>query len=206
MIKRFSRHVLHSLVLPVSLMAVSGESSIAQETCYLPICINLEFSISIQIDISPPDTQRQNAAPIEPELANEQVAPQAVEPLTEEHNPELGQMDGGVPNADALTGTEKAAIGDILAGYWNKGLITSQPEYEQYVVRVAVKVNRFGAIEGEVRPVEPADPTGIFRIAFDAARRAIFQAGTIPLPSDRYPEGMELILRFDPASGEVGLN
>ncbi len=109
------------------------------------------------------------------------------------------------PVVTELTGIEKAAIGDVVSGFWNKGLITGQPEYEQYVVRVAVNVDRFGAIEGEVRPVEPADPTGVFRIAFDAARRAILQAGTIPLPSGVYPDGVELILRFDPASGEVGL-
>lgn len=107
-----------------------------------------------------------------------------------------------------LSGPERAVIGDVVSQMWNKSNITGQENFEQYVVRVAVEVSAGGRVES-VSPLEPASPTGIFEIAYRAARSAVLQAdraGGIPLPEGKFPSGVRLVLRFDPASGEIGFN
>ncbi|MGR3723506.1 hypothetical protein LGT41_0001295 [Abyssibius alkaniclasticus] len=105
----------------------------------------------------------------------------------------------------SLTGPEVASIAQGVAANWNKQLILEQPNYEQYIVRVAVTLDGNGAIIGAVEPVEPMNPTGYFRIAFDSAERAIRSAAPIRLPADRFPNGATLILNFDPVRG-IGFN
>lgn len=105
-----------------------------------------------------------------------------------------------------LTGPERAVIGDVVSQKWNKSNITGQENFEQYVVRIAVEVSAAGRVE-TVEPLEPATPSGIFEIAYRAARSAVLQADTaggIPLPEGKFPNGVRLVLRFDPASGEIG--
>ncbi len=107
-----------------------------------------------------------------------------------------------------LTGPERAVIGDVVSQKWNKSNITGQVNFEQYVVRIAVEVSATGRVES-VEPLEPGTPTGIFEIAYRAARSAVLQAdraGGIPLPEGKFPNGVRLVLRFDPASGEIGFN
>ncbi len=107
-----------------------------------------------------------------------------------------------------LTGPQRAVIGDVVSQKWNKSNITGQVDFEQYVVRIAVEVSAQGRVES-VSPVEPSNPTGIFEIAYRAARSAVLQAdraGGIPLPEGEFPSGVRLVLRFDPASGEIGFN
>lgn len=107
-----------------------------------------------------------------------------------------------------LTGEERAVIGDVVSPKWNKSNITGQENFEQYVVRITVEVNAGGRVEA-VSPLEPATPSGIFDIAYRAARSAVLQAdsaGGIPLPEGKFPNGVRLVLRFDPASGEIGFN
>ncbi|MBL1435148.1 MAG: hypothetical protein COB08_002965 [Rhodobacteraceae bacterium] len=109
-----------------------------------------------------------------------------------------------------LTGPERGVIGDVVSQKWNKVNITGLPDFEQYVVRVVVRVDAFGRVdESSVAPIEPENPTGGFETAYRAARSAIIQAGRaggIPLPEGKFPNGVRLVLRFDPASGEVGFN
>jgi len=104
-----------------------------------------------------------------------------------------------------LSGPEKSAIADVVSPMWNKGNIIGQENFEQYVVRITVEVSASGAIES-VTPLEPANPSGLFDVAYQAARRAVFRAGEIPLPAGKFPGGVRLLLRFDPASGEIGFN
>lgn len=107
-----------------------------------------------------------------------------------------------------LTGPERGVIGDVVSQKWNKSNITGQVNFEQYVVRIMVEVSAQGRVES-VAPLEPSNPTGIFEIAYRAARSAVLQAdraGGIPLPEGKFSEGVTLVLRFDPASGEVGFN
>ncbi|MEX0969026.1 MAG: hypothetical protein WD046_01125 [Paracoccaceae bacterium] len=105
----------------------------------------------------------------------------------------------------SLSGSEIASIAQGIAANWNKQLILEQPNYEQYIVRVAVTLDGNGTILGAVEPVEPSSPTGYFRIAFDSAERAIRYAAPIRLPGDRFPNGATLILNFDPVRG-IGFN
>jgi len=103
-----------------------------------------------------------------------------------------------------LSGPEVGAIAAAVSANWNKQLILEQPEYEQYVVRVAVSIDSFGNVE-TVEPFEPSAPSGYFLVAYDSAERAIRAAGRLPLPTDRFPDGVTLILRFDPLRG-IGFN
>ena len=124
-------------------------------------------------------------------LQSEQVASQTTPPVV----------------AD-LSGPERAVIGDVVSQKWNKGNITGQENFEQYVVRITVEVSAGGRVE-DVSPLEPTNPSGIFEIAYRAARSAVLQAdraGGIPLPAGKFPNGVRLVLRFDPASGEIGFN
>jgi hypothetical protein len=109
-----------------------------------------------------------------------------------------------------LTGPQRAVIGDVVSQKWNVGRIRGVENYEQYVVRVAVEVDANGQVDREsIAPVEPESPTGYYEIAYRAARSAIIQAGQaggIPLPEGKFPNGVRLVLRFDPASGEIGFN
>jgi len=107
-----------------------------------------------------------------------------------------------------LTGPERGVIGDVVSQKWNKSNITGQVNFEQYVVRITVEVSALGRVES-VSPLEPSRPEGIFDIAYRAARSAVLQAdraGGIPLPEGKFPNGVTLVLRFDPASGEIGFN
>lgn len=107
-----------------------------------------------------------------------------------------------------LTGPQRAVIGDVVSQKWNKSNITGQENFEQYVVRIVVEVSAGGRVES-VSPLEPASPSGFFEIAYRAARSAVLQAdraGGIPLPAGKFPNGVRLVLRFDPASGEIGFN
>jgi len=104
-----------------------------------------------------------------------------------------------------LSGAQKRAIGSVIGENWNKSIVLGKTNFENLVIRVAVSVAADGTIIGAVEPVEPANPSGDFQVAFDAARRAVLRAGVIPLPAGQYPEGVRLILRFDPVAG-IGLN
>ncbi len=107
-----------------------------------------------------------------------------------------------------LTGPERAVIGGVVSHNWNTSNIIGQVNFEQYVVRITVEVSAQGQVES-VTPLEPSTPTGIFEIAYRAARSAVLQAnqaGGIPLPAGKFPGGVTLVLRFDPASGEIGFN
>ena len=105
----------------------------------------------------------------------------------------------------SLTGPEVRSIAQGVAENWNKAYVLELPNSEQLIVRVAVTLDGNGAIDGAIEPVEPMNPTGNFRIAFDTAERAIRSAAPIRLPADRFPNGATLILNFDPVRG-IGFN
>ncbi len=109
------------------------------------------------------------------------------------------------PAPVSLTGSQKRNIGAAVSQHWNKSIVLGKANYEQLVVRVSVMVAADGRIISDVTPVEPSNPTGDFQVAFDAARRAVMRADVIPLPAGQFPDGVKLILRFDPVLG-IGLN
>jgi len=149
----------------------------------------------------PPRRPRRLSVPTpeEDELQDEiNAALQAAQEATQTEPPVIAE----------LSGPEKAVIGDVVSQKWNKSNLTGQENFEQYVVRIAVEVSAGGRVEN-VSPLEPATPTGFFEIAYRAARSAVLQAdraGGIPLPAGKFPNGVRLVLRFDPASGEIGFN
>ena len=106
-----------------------------------------------------------------------------------------------------LSGAQRQGIIDAVARNWNKSLVIGKENYEQLVIVLEVSVAPNGLIiKGSVKPVEPANPTGDFIVAYDAARRSVLQAEVIPLPAGQYPDGVRLELTFDPALGVVGFN
>ena len=109
------------------------------------------------------------------------------------------------PPTAQLSAAQSQGIGEAVSQNWNKSIVLGKENYETLVVKIAVIVGPDGAIIGDVQPIDPANPTGNFKIAYDAARRAVLRAGVIPLPAGQFPEGVRLILRFDPVLG-IGLN
>lgn len=104
-----------------------------------------------------------------------------------------------------LTGAEMGNIAGAIAANWNTATIAGKEGYENLVVKVFIEILPDGTIVREsVRPEEPANPTGDFAVAYETARRAVLQAGRLPLP-ERYSEGANMIIQFDPVAG-IGVN
>ncbi|MBL4807448.1 MAG: hypothetical protein JKY31_09175, partial [Rhodobacteraceae bacterium] len=107
--------------------------------------------------------------------------------------------------AAELTGVERAAIGDAIE--WNSVAFSGQENIEDYVIVVSVDVDSTGLILREtIELLEPASPTGLYTIIYRDARIGIIRSERIPLPAGQYPNGATLHLRFNPASGAVGIN
>lgn len=119
---------------------------------------------------------------------------------------EADTPDTPTPQAAApLSGAQRRGIGEAVSRNWNKSIVLGKENYERLVVKISVSVGPDGEILGGVEPVDPANPTGDFMVAYEAARRAVLRAESIPLPAGQYPDGVRLILRFDPVLG-IGLN
>jgi len=73
------------------------------------------------------------------------------------------------------------------------------------VVTVRVKLNANGKIIGGVEPVRPRSPNGDFKVAYEAARRAVLRAQPIPLPQGKFRDGDFLEIRFDPGRSAISL-
>ncbi len=95
----------------------------------------------------------------------------------------------------------KKNINQLIGRYWNKGILIGGSDFENLVIRIEILLDSKGNIIGDVRPIKPADPSGRYLIAFREASNAIKAVGRIPIPSEKYPNGLRLKLTFDPASG-----
>ena len=71
---------------------------------------------------------------------------------------------------------------------------------------VRVKMTADGKIVGAVEPVQPRSPNGDFKVAFEAARRAVLKAQPIPLPQGKFRDGDFLEIRFDPGRSAISLD
>lgn len=106
-----------------------------------------------------------------------------------------------------LSGGQRAGIIEAVSRNWNKSIIIGKENYERLVITLEVRVASNGAIiDGSVKPLAPADPTGDFLVAYDAARRSVLRAEVIPIPAAQYPEGVRLELTFDPINDTAGFN
>ena len=92
-------------------------------------------------------------------------------------------------------------INQLVGRYWNKGILIGGSDFENYIIEIEILLDRNGNIIGEVRPIQPAIPTGRYAIAFREASNAIKAVGRIPISSEKYQNGLKLKLTFDPASG-----
>jgi hypothetical protein len=125
-------------------------------------------------------------------------------------------LDSAVEDAEAqaveqppvqLTGGQRQGIIESVSRNWNKSIVIGKENFEQLVIVLEVSVAPNGMIvPGSVKPVEPANPSGDFEVAYDAARRSVLRAEVIPLPAGQYPEGVRLELTFDPALDVAGFN
>lgn len=111
------------------------------------------------------------------------------------------------PTTVALTGGQREGIIEAVSRNWNKSIVIGKENFEQLVIVLEVSVAPNGMIvPGSVKPVDPANPTGDFVVAYEAARRSVLRAEVIPLPAGQYPEGVRLELTFDPALEAAGFN
>ncbi len=95
----------------------------------------------------------------------------------------------------------RKSINQLIGRYWNKGILIGGSDFENYIIEVEILLDSKGNIIGDVRPVKPVKPSGRYAIAFREASNAIRAAGRIPIPSEKYRNGLRLKLTFDPASG-----
>lgn len=102
--------------------------------------------------------------------------------------------------------SQRQAVGDAIGGKWNKTLIEGKDNFEDLVIVVRVRMTAAGKVMGGVEPVEPSSPQGDYKVAYDAARRAILRAQPIPLPQDLFRDGDYLEIRFDPGRGAISLD
>ena len=100
---------------------------------------------------------------------------------------------------------ERQAVGAFIDKKWNKALIEGKTNFERLVVIVKVRMAADGTVMGKVEAIEPSRPSGDFKVAFDAARRAILMAQPIPLPKDKFRDGDYLEIRFDPGRSGISL-
>ena len=133
---------------------------------------------------------------------------QTVEPPVEEtpHDPNLDS--NGFPIGQPLTVGERENLRGAIAQYWNTSVLDGLPNSDNLVVTVGVTLNEDGSIvDNEVRPIEPANPQGAYLRAFQAAQRAVLQAGfrgAIDMPADKYAQWRELEITFNPGTQQVG--
>ncbi|MEO1918379.1 MAG: hypothetical protein ABGW81_01440 [Paracoccaceae bacterium] len=107
----------------------------------------------------------------------------------------------------ALSGGQRQGIIEAVSRNWNKSIVIGKENYEDLVIVLEVSVAPNGMIIREsIKPVTPATPSGDFIIAYDAARRSVLRAEVIPLPAGQFPEGVRLVLTFNPALNEAGFN
>lgn len=124
----------------------------------------------------------------------------AVQDTNGQDAPETGARLGADFNAG-----EKQAVGDAIGPFWNKAPLLGKVRFEELVVIVRVQLKADGTLLGDITPVEPANPTGDFAIAFRQARIAVTKAvaAGLPLPGDKFRDGDFLEIRFDPSRDAV---
>jgi hypothetical protein len=118
------------------------------------------------------------------------------EPSQETQSPRLGT---------GFNFAEQQGISAVIGQRWNKSTIEGKENYERLVIVLRVRLSADGKVMGGVEPVEPASPSGDFKVAYEAARRAVMRAQPIPLPKDKFRDGDYLEIRFDPGR-DVSLN
>ncbi len=105
-----------------------------------------------------------------------------------------------------MSRSEKFSISGQIEKKWNIASFEGRPNWETLVVIVEVQLTQAGKVISKVKPVEPKAPSGDFKVAFQAARRAILQGQPYNLPTDKFRDGDWLRIRFNPAQGGVTLN
>ncbi len=165
---------------------------------------NVEISNFAPVTAARPPRRPQNLRiPVEePDTSTEDAVLAAIEQAEREAAEAAAQE----PVQAEMTGQETASIVSAFSPYWNMANLIGQENFEQYVVIIEFNVSAEGVVERPILPYEPSKPDGLFKVAYDAARRAVLVAGIIPLDSAKFPDGLRIRLRFDPASGEIGLN
>jgi len=103
----------------------------------------------------------------------------------------------------SFNGEQSRTIAAALQREWNVANVTNKANFEQLVVTVSIQLSADGKAMGDVVPVNPRNPSGDFKFAFDTARRAVLIAARkgIPLPQGTFRNGDILEIRFDPGRG-----
>ncbi len=166
---------------------------------------NVAISRYAPVTAAQPPRRPRNLRVIAPEPESD-LQEDAILAAIEQAEREAEQAAAEQPVRAEMTGQETASIVSAFSPYWNKANLIGQTDFEQYVVIIEFNVTSAGMVERPVVAYQPSNPQGLFKVAYDSARRAVLQAGTIPLNSAKFPDGLRIRLRFDPASGEIGFN
>jgi hypothetical protein len=114
----------------------------------------------------------------------------------------------GFPIGSPISASEREGLVDAIGQFWNTAILDGLPNAEQLVITVGVTLNEDGTIlNNEVRPIEPANPQGAYARAFQAAQRAVLQAGfrgAINMPPEKYARWRELEITFNPGNNQIG--
>lgn len=116
-----------------------------------------------------------------------------------------GGFEDGHSEGRALSRLELGAITQKITSNWNKSTLIDKDDYTRLVIVVGFRTDASGELAGAINLVTPSAPDADFRIAFEAAKRAIIASMPLEMPDDIDPEGISWKLRFDPASGHAGL-
>lgn len=132
-----------------------------------------------------------------------------VESLPRPAPPQDPNLDSnGYPIGAPISGSERDGLIRAIGNHWNISVLEGLPDADNLVVVVGVTLNVDGSIvNNEVRPIEPANPQGPYLRAFQAAQRAILQAGfrgEINMPADKYARWREVEITFAPGTKQIG--
>ncbi|MEL6583778.1 MAG: hypothetical protein AAFQ36_08080 [Pseudomonadota bacterium] len=163
-------------------------------------------------DLIDPDQQisgapaRSELPPARPAPAEEVQLAENTERATEAGDPNLDS--NGFPIGSPISAGERQGLVDAIGQYWNLSILDGLPNSDELTVTVGVTLNQDGTIlNGEVRPIEPADPQGPYLRAFQAAQRAVLQAGfrgDIDMPPEKYARWREVEITFNPGTQQIG--
>ncbi len=107
-----------------------------------------------------------------------------------------------VPVGAPLTAREKDGITLAVKKNWNVGPFQGRPDFRELIVTVRFELDQAGnVLGGKVEPVTPASPSGPYKLAYDAARRAVLRSAPFRMPPEKFGRWKVVEITFNPSKG-----